>query len=149
MSLLDDLKSPESGGLGDLLGHAQGGAILSRVASLINDPRIGGVAGLVQTFQTRGLGGIVASWVGTGTNQPITAEQVTHALGEEHVNEIAQSTGVPVSAVAGQLAALLPALVDKLTPDGNVPDHSTLANAISMAQAALGGSRPAEAPPAA
>jgi uncharacterized protein YidB (DUF937 family) len=148
VGLLDDIGSRQAGGLGDLLGNAQGGAILSRVTALINDPRVGGLSGLVQTFHARGLGGIVASWVGTGANQPITPEQVTHALGEDRVQEIAQSTGAPASAVAGQLASLLPALIDKLTPNGTVPDSSTLANALSMAQSALGGATSAETPPA-
>lgn len=149
MGLLDDIGSRQSGGIGDLLTHAQGGALVSRVVALINDPSIGGLSGLVQNFESRGLGGIVSSWIGTGANQPITPQQITHALGEDRVQEIAQSTGTPVSAVAGQLATLLPALIDKLTPNGTVPEHSTLASALSMAQAALGGAPQPEAPPAA
>jgi len=152
VGLLDDIGN-RAGGLGEILTHteAQGGgsgAILSRVVSMINDPNVGGLSGLVQTFETRGLGGIVSSWIGTGANQAITAQQVTHALGEDRVQEIAQSTGTPATAVAGQLATLLPALIDKLTPNGTVPENSTLASALSMAQAALGGARPTEAPPA-
>ena len=152
MGLLDDIGS-RAGGFSDVLTHMQGqgggGAILSRLVSMINDPNVGGLSGLVQTFESRGLGGIVSSWVGTGANQPITAQQITHALGEDRVQEIAQSTGTPVTAVAGQLATLLPALIDKLTPNGTVPESSTLASALSMAQAALGGAKPTEAPPAA
>lgn len=148
MGLLDDIGSQQSGGIGDLLTHGQGGAIMSRIVSLINDPNVGGLSGLVQTFESRGLGGIVSSWIGTGTNQAITPQQITHALGEDRVQEIAQSTGTPVSAVAGHLATLLPALIDKLTPNGTIPDNSTLASALSMAQSALGGARQAEAPPA-
>ena len=148
MGLLDDIENRQTGGIADLLTQSQGGPLLSRVVSMINDPSVGGLSGLVQRFHNQGLGGIVSSWVGTGTNQPITAQQITHALGEDRVQDIAQSTGTPASAVAGQLSTLLPALIDKLTPNGTVPDHSTLASALSMVQGALGGARPTEAPPA-
>ena len=150
MGLLDDIGS-RAGGFSEVFTHMQGqggGAILSRVVSMINDPNVGGLSGLVQTFESRGLGGIVSSWIGTGANQPISAQQITHALGEDRVQEIAQSTGTSATAVAGQLATLLPALIDKLTPNGTVPESSTLASALSMAQAALGGAKQTEAPPA-
>ena len=44
------------------------------------------------------------------------------------MNQLAQSTGLSQSEVADHLADQLPTVVDKLTPDGSVPDESGLEN---------------------
>lgn len=148
MGLLDDLKAQ----VGDLATNAQGNlpagsdTMISRVISAVNDPAHGGLQGLVQAFHDKGLGAIVTSWVGTSANLPISADQVTHALGADRLGQIAQSAGIPAGAVASQLSTLLPTVVDKLTPNGVVPEGSTLATGISMLQAVLGGHQ--AAPPA-
>ena len=35
-----------------------------------------GLGGLVEAFQAKGLGDVVASWIGTGQNLPVSAEQI-------------------------------------------------------------------------
>jgi uncharacterized protein YidB (DUF937 family) len=70
---------------------------------------------------------VVSSWIGTGQNQPISADQVVAALGNKTVTELAQRAGISGNQGAGALAALLPTLVDQLTPRGEVPQQGQLA----------------------
>jgi uncharacterized protein YidB (DUF937 family) len=93
---------------------------------LINNPQTGGLAGLVQSFHKGGLGNIVNSWVASGQNLPISADQVKSVLGAEQIQSIAGKLGVSTDQVSGQLAGLLPQVVDKLTPGGALPDGKDL-----------------------
>jgi len=86
----------------------------------------GGLNGLIQNFHDKGLGEIANSWVSTGQNLPVSAEQIQHVLGSQQVQDLAARVGVSPQAVSSQLSALLPSLVDKLTPNGAVPEHSSL-----------------------
>jgi uncharacterized protein YidB (DUF937 family) len=119
MGILDSLAggvlSQFSGG-----NHPEG--MLDAVTTMLNDPRTGGLQGLVTAFEQGGLGGVVASWVGTGANLPINADQLQSVLGSEQVQAIASRLGLNPQEVAGQLAQLLPQVVDKLTPGGALPD---------------------------
>ncbi len=80
----------------------------------------GGVQGIVQQFEKSGLGSIAQSWVGTGANQAISADQIKQALGSNAVQELAAKAGIPADEIAKKLADLLPAAIDKLTPAGQV-----------------------------
>lgn len=110
---------------GQLLGGSQGGGdakgqLLHAVIGMIqNQP--GGLQGLLGKFQQSGMGEQVASWVGTGENMPIGADQVRQALGSEQVEAIAQQAGIPAEHASGGLAALLPDVINRLTPGGQVP----------------------------
>jgi uncharacterized protein YidB (DUF937 family) len=58
----------------------------------------------------------------------VSGQQVASALGPDQMNQLAQSTGLSQSEVADHLADQLPTVVDKLTPDGSVPDEAGLEN---------------------
>lgn len=88
---------------------------------LTNNGQIGGLHGLVECFQEAGLGNVISSWIGTGENVPITPEQVREALGDGHLQQISEETGLAQDETANQLSELLPRLVDKLTPAGHIP----------------------------
>ena len=60
------------------------------------------------------------------TNIPITADQIQHALGSEQVKELAAKAGISPDLASSSLATMLPSLIDKLTPNGQMPDHSSL-----------------------
>lgn len=92
------------------------------VGSLINNPQTGGLQGLIKSFEEKGLGGVAASWVGTGQNLPISAEQIQSVLGNEQVAAFAQKLGISPQDVSTHLAQLLPQVVDKLTPNGSIPE---------------------------
>jgi uncharacterized protein YidB (DUF937 family) len=100
--------------------------LLESVIGILTDPQSGGLSGLVEKVAASGLGDQVASWVGTGNNLPITAEQIHEVLGSPFVQGLAQKMGINSADVAGSLASLLPQVVDKLTPDGQVPANNQL-----------------------
>jgi uncharacterized protein YidB (DUF937 family) len=104
----------------------QSRSLLEGLVSMLQEPQTGGVDGLARSFEQRGLGAEAASWIGTGGNRSITPEQVTQALGPQRVESLASRMGLGTVAGAAAIAALLPALIDKLTPDGRAPQTSSL-----------------------
>ena len=135
MGLLESITSQVTGALGGQ--NAAGGTDwMGLVGSLINNPQTGGLQGLIKSFQDKGLGGVVSSWVGTGENLPISAEQITSVLGSSHLQEMAQKIGLPVDGLAEKLSGLLPQVVDQLSPTGSVPGEGRL---LSQGMGMLGG----------
>ena len=114
--------------VGALAGGETGGqgGLLQTVMQLINDPKIGGLQGLVQTFQQGGLGEIVNSWVSSGQNLPISAEQIQSVLGGSSLQDLAARLGMSPEQASGNLAEMLPSLVDNMTPNGQLPEGGDL-----------------------
>ena len=106
-----------------LLDGLLGGIVGSAMTGVINQvlEQNGGVQGIVNQFEQKGFGPTVRSWVGTGANQPITADQIHHVLGSGAVQELAQKAGLSVPDLTAKLAQLLPQAIDKLTPTGTIP----------------------------
>jgi uncharacterized protein YidB (DUF937 family) len=136
MGLLDDL-------MGQMAGAGSGGVSASNHADLahavldmLGSQQGGGLGGLTQAFEQKGLGSVLSSWIGTGSNQPISADQITHALGGSQLQQLSQKTGIPPALVAAALTTLLPTLVDKLTPGGSV-QHSLLEDGIALLRTQL------------
>jgi uncharacterized protein YidB (DUF937 family) len=108
---------------GAVMGGGEQGSLLNVVGSLLaNDGEHGGLGGLMDKFNQAGLGEVVGSWVGKGENLPITQEQIASVLGSDALSGIAQKLGVDPNQAAGQLASMLPGLVDKRTPGGQAPE---------------------------
>ena len=105
---------------------SNGDNLLESVIGMISDPQTGGLNGLIEKISSGGLGEQVASWVSTGQNLPVTAEQIQAVLGSSFVQGLAQKAGINTSDVAGSLATILPQVIDKLTPDGQVPGDNKL-----------------------
>jgi uncharacterized protein YidB (DUF937 family) len=111
--------------------------LLSAAAKVIQDE--GGVSGVVSKLSQKGLGDQARSWVGTGTNQPIAGPQLSQAFGEQRIQQAAAQAGVPPSQAASGLAAALPMVIDRLTPNGQPPpDQGT--DALSTIVSQLPGS---------
>ncbi|MGE3151499.1 MAG: YidB family protein [Nitrospiraceae bacterium] len=102
------------------------------------DSNIGGLSGLIQAFQKSGLSEIVNSWVSTGANLPISAEQIKQGLGSQFLQQLSAGTGLSQEACSSQLSSLLPTLVDKLTPEGTVPESNFLEQGLSLLRGKLG-----------
>lgn len=83
----------------------------------------GGLGALQQQFQQAGLGDVIGSWIATGQNQPIGASQLEGVLGSGVLQQLAQKAGLNAQQVGPILATMLPVLIDKLTPHGQVPQH--------------------------
>lgn len=121
MSLLDDLGNKAAN---SMLGGSSNPLATGLLHMINNTP--GGLSGLLQNFQEKGLGGLASSWVGTGQNLPISADQIQNVLGSDQVKQLAAKAGITPDIAGSALSQLLPTLVDKLTPNGQVPQHSSL-----------------------
>ena len=124
MGLLDDLEGKAMSGM---MGSSTNPLVHGAFEMIQNQP--GGLAGLVQNFEQKGMGGLVSSWVGTGQNLPISADQISHVLGSDAVKNLAAKAGISPEAASGQLASILPGLIDKLTPNGHTGDAGGLLSA--------------------
>jgi uncharacterized protein YidB (DUF937 family) len=129
MGLLDNL---ENQALGSVLGRGSNSLASGLLQMIQNQP--GGLQGLVQSFHDKGMGGLVSSWISSGPNPPISGDQVHQALGSEQVEALAAKAGISPEVAGTAIAQILPGLIDKLTPNGSVPDHS---NVLEMASSML------------
>jgi uncharacterized protein YidB (DUF937 family) len=82
--------------------------------------------GLIQSFHDKGMGSLVQSWVASGQNLTISADQISHVLGSDQVKQLAAQAGISPDAAGSTLAKLLPMLIDHATPGGQVPQQSNL-----------------------
>jgi uncharacterized protein YidB (DUF937 family) len=106
--------------------QGQHATALTAIMAYINSPQVGGIAGLQSMFQQGGLGNIVSSWIGNGQNLPVSASELQNVLHGGALQQAAQQAGMDPSQLTGMMSSLLPHLVDKLSPNGQVPDASTL-----------------------
>lgn len=86
--------------------------------------------GLVEKLQAGGLGDAAKSWIGTGDNADVSPDELRQAIGEDEIGKVAAEAGVSNDEAAHGLAALLPQIIDKVTPDGLVPDADALAKQL-------------------
>jgi len=127
--------SPLDAVLGNLAGGNQtGGAnILGAVMSLIQQN--GGLPGVLNMLQSSGLGQQANSWVGTGANASVSADQISQVFGSAGLGNLAAQLGTSHGEAGSILSQVLPELVNQLTPNGQVPDnHNDL---LSQGLAAL------------
>jgi len=132
------LAAKATGGLGGLLGGSGATGANQPPGSPSQPPApqpaagqpqgglLGGLAGLVEQFRQNGHGDVINSWIGSGQNQPIAPDQLHQALGPDAVNNLSRLTGVSGQDLVAELARVLPGIVDKLTPQGRVPDHAEM-----------------------
>ncbi|OEJ31356.1 YidB family protein [Streptomyces subrutilus] len=109
--------------LGSLLGALTGGGGAGGAQApggAANNP----LAGLLEMLTKSGLVDQAQSWVGTGQNQPVSADQIKEALPDGTLRKVAEQAGVTPDAAAAEIAQTLPTAVDKLTPNGSVPSGS-------------------------
>ena len=129
MGILDDM---ENKAVSSVLGSSTNPLATSLLQAINNHP--GGLPALVQSFHEKGLGEIASSWVGTGQNLPISADQIQNVLGSDMVKGLAAKAGISPDIARSSLATMLPSLIDKLTPNGQMPQHSSL---LEMGMSAL------------
>ncbi len=129
MSLFDSVIGAVKEMSGDTISQ---NPLFGQVLEMVNAGKSGGLAGLVQNFKDKGLGEAVASWVGTGSNLPISAAQIQQVLGNQQIQQLAAKVGISPDMVTSQLAQLLPEVIDNLTPGGTVPTHDVLEQGIGL-----------------
>lgn len=126
MGFLDQVSS--------MLGSGEQSGLAAGITQLLDSK---GLGGLTQSFQEKGLGGIISSWIGTGENQPISSEQIQEVLGSDTISNIAAKTGIPLEEMSGKLAGILPSVIDKLTPNGTIPEGGLLEKGMEFLKGKL------------
>lgn len=121
-------------------GAAAGGGldpqmIMGLVTLLLNNA--GGLQGLLAKLQSAGLGQQAQSWVGTGNNQPVSPDALGSALGPDLMGMVARQLGGNTQQASTTLADLLPDLIDRITPQGQLPAD----NGLGAMEALLGGGK--------
>ena len=112
MGLLDNL------GLGGVLGQLEASALPGLINTVLAQTQYHDLNGLVAALEKGGLGPQVQSWLGNGTNMPITADQLKAVLGNSQVQQFARQMGLPVDETLKVLAEYLPQIIDKASPNG-------------------------------
>lgn len=146
------------GGLGDLLSGLTGGSrqqqgggaslmaallpvllgMLANRGSGAGGGLGGGLEGLLRQFQTAGLGQQANSWIGTGANLPVSADDLARVFGRDQIAQIASQAGIGEDEASNGLASLLPEFVNQLTPQGELPAQGEVDDALSSLQRSLG-----------
>ena len=127
-------QAQDGGGLGGMLGGLfggsggaggmAGGGLAGMLGSLLgNNGQAGGLGGLMNKFDQAGLGDKARSWVGNGQNADVSGEEVHRALGNDTLSNLASRFGINASMLAPLLASVLPSLIDRMTPHGQVPEE--------------------------
>lgn len=135
MGLLDMV----TGALGAGDGQTGGNPLMNIVMKMVSNPETGGLSGLLKTLQDSGLTEHAASWISTGQNLPVSADQIKNVLGSEQISQIASQMGVSEDHAAGGLASMLPQVIDKLTPGGEVPSGDMLSQGLKLLEGKLFG----------
>jgi uncharacterized protein YidB (DUF937 family) len=121
--------------IGGVLGQQQGPGASSGIAQVLTrmlagqsygHAQAGGLSGLIDQFRQAGLGGVADSWVGTGSNQPVSPRQLERVFGDEQVDMMAEQSGMSRDDFLSQLSDTLPSVVDRMTPNGRVPEEGTI-----------------------
>ena len=110
--------------------------LMSTVMGLLGGQ--GGLQNLIGQFTSKGLGDVVGSWVSTGKNMPVSGDQLQNVLGKDTISNLASKLGMDNGALTSRLSNLLPDVVDKLTPDGKVPDGDIMSKGMEMFGGLLG-----------
>ena len=97
-----------------------------RPAAAARQEQAGGLDALIDKFKKNGFEDVINSWIGTGQNQAISPTQLREALGQKTVNDLSRQAGAPQDDLLSQLSKYLPGVIDKLTPNGQLPNQADL-----------------------
>ena len=78
------------------------------------------LSGLISKFGNIGLTTMVSSWLGDGSNEALSTEQITETLGQDKVSSFATSLGMNSDSAISGLAAMIPQLIDKSSNGGSL-----------------------------
>jgi uncharacterized protein YidB (DUF937 family) len=112
MGILNSLKGA--------LGQTEAASIPDLISAALAKSNLGNLQELVNQLQQGGLKTQVQSWLGSGANLPINADQLRTALGSDHVKQLAAHFGIPIDAALKFLAEHLPTTVDQASPNGTL-----------------------------
>lgn len=139
---LQDLLGGLLGGGGTSTGTRSGGAMNMGMLVGVLGPLIakflqgGGLSKMMQGAKANGLSTQADSWVGTGANEPLAPQEVRAVVGEDAVQQVAQEAGISEDEAADVLAAVVPQVVNGLTPNGEVPTDQEVDDFLRTFQSA-------------
>lgn len=107
-------------GLTGILGQVEAQVLPGLLSKALAGTSLGSLQGLLDKLRQSGLGPQVSSWLGSGPNQAITAEQLETALGDGVVEKVSATLNMPPDQVFGFLAKHLPDVIDALSPHGTL-----------------------------
>lgn len=91
---------------------------------------LGGLGGLLDKLTNAGHSETVDSWVKPGDNKSIAPGHLQDAFGNKTISDLARQAGMSEQELLEQLSKVLPGVVDKLTPNGQVPDQQRVASLL-------------------
>ena len=115
------------GGLGDLLKGGLGGLLAGGAAGSVLS---GGLGDLLKQFQQAGQGATANTWVGSGPNKSISADDLAKVLDSDQIKTLIAHTGLSQDQVLAALSQHLPAMVNEMTPDNKLPTEQEVANML-------------------
>jgi uncharacterized protein YidB (DUF937 family) len=133
-----------SGLIGQLLSSFLGGqkegqpAAIAGILQQILAANGGGVDSIVSRFAAAGLGNHAQSWVSTGENLPVSADQIGEAFSANEIEGWATQAGTTPDKLRAVLAEALPHAVDHVTPGGQVPPANAIPDLSSLVSRFLG-----------
>jgi len=88
--------------------------------------------------RTKDWADLISSWISTGENLPINADQIREVLGNETISNLAAKAGISTDDLSAKLSEYLPGVIDKLTPDGSLPEGGLLEKGLDFLKGKLG-----------
>src|SRR5271154_4113856 len=102
MGIFDSLEN--SPALKGALGQLEAAVLPAVLSEVFGSGGQGGLNAIVAKLQQAGLGDQVKSWIGSGANLPITADQLHQVLGNDTVRQLAAKYNIPVDQISEILA---------------------------------------------
>src|SRR5262245_26431498 len=99
----------------------------------------GGIQGVLAKFQKAGYQEQAQSWVATGRHLPLGGAPFQKALTGGGIGQIASMLGLSRAEASTQMASVLPDVIDRMTPEGQIPDEQD--DLLSKGLAMLTGGR--------
>ena len=103
--------------------QAQGGKLLLQMALSMLQQN-GGLEGVLGKFRRGGLAQHADSWVSTGQNMNVSADKLQQVFGSSTISDLASRLGMPPDQAGSAMAQMLPDIINRLTPHGQVPENS-------------------------
>ncbi|WP_280151801.1 YidB family protein [Piscinibacter sp. XHJ-5] len=126
------------GGMGNVV-MALLPVVLGMLANRQGGTGMGGLGGLLEQLTRGGYGQQASSWVGTGPNEALPAQAWSDVFGPEQLAAIASQAGVSEDEARAGLSELMPEMVDRLTPEGQMPPQDQLLASIDEYERRLQG----------
>jgi uncharacterized protein YidB (DUF937 family) len=138
MGLFDNIAS---GVLKGVLGQVETQALPAILTQILGRTDLGSIGGLLTKLQQGGLDAQVASWLGNGSNLPVSVDQLRSALGNPQLRQLAQATGLPIDDLLATLSQHLPATIDHISPNGKLEEDAARSEAAGGSLADQAGAK--------